>query len=156
MALSAVHAQDARGRVTSTIVADALAQLPAETPDNYNQIMGELAATGSEGIQMLGSMLKPAAEGVKNSTIEYALNGVAAYVSKDHEALRGGVREGLKAAVAKAGDNPNKAFLMTTPRSSRVCSATTIWATSRRARWRRSAAPRTRCWSSCRTKTPTA
>ena len=74
MALSAVHAQDARGRVTSTIVADALAQLPAETPDNYNQIMGELAATGSEGIQMLGSMLKPAAEGVKNSTIEYALS----------------------------------------------------------------------------------
>ena len=113
MALLAVHAQDARGRVTSTIVADALAQLPAETPDSYNQIMGELAATGSEGIQMLGSMLKPAAEGVKNSTIEYALNGVAAYVSKDHEALRGGVREGLKAAVAKAGDNPNKAFLMT-------------------------------------------
>jgi len=113
VAISAVHAQDARGRVTSTIVADALAQLPAETPDSYNQIMGELAATGSEGIQMLGAMLKPAAEGVRNSTVEYALNGVAAYVSKDHEALRGGVREGLKAAVAKAGDNPNKAFLLT-------------------------------------------
>lgn len=113
MPFASINAQDARGRVTSTIVADALAQLPAETPDQYNQVMGELAATGSEGIAMLGSMLKPAAEGVHNSTIEYALNGVAAYVSKGQESLRAGVREGLKAAVGKVGDNPNKAFLLT-------------------------------------------
>lgn len=113
MPFASINAQDARGRVTSTIVADALAQLPAETPDQYNQVMGELAATGSEGIAMLGSMLKPAGEGVKNATIEYALNGVASYVSKGQESLRAGVREGLKTAVAKVSDNPNKAFLLT-------------------------------------------
>lgn len=113
MPLASINAQDARGRVTSTIVADALAQLPAEMPDLYNQIMGEIAATGSEGVQMLGTMLRPAAEGVDNSPIEYALNGVASYVSKDNEALREGVREGLKGAIAKVGDNPNKAFLLT-------------------------------------------
>ena len=102
MPFATINAQDdARNRVTSTIVADALMQLPAQTPEVYNQVMSELAATGSEGVQMIADMLQVAAEGVNNSPMEYALQGVAAYVSKGNEALRGGVREGLKAAFAK-------------------------------------------------------
>ena len=36
MPLVAVNAQDNRNRATSTIVSDALAQMPAETPAVYN------------------------------------------------------------------------------------------------------------------------
>lgn len=109
-----VEAQDARGRVTSTIVADALNQLPAEDAGLYNQLMGELAATGSEGVEMIASMLKPAAEGVNNSPMEYALNGVAWYVTAEgNDALRDGVREGLRNAADKCGDATTKAFLLT-------------------------------------------
>ncbi len=113
MPLAAVNAQDARGRATSTIVADALAQLPAELPATYNQVMAELASTGAEGIEQLALMLSPMAEGVNNSAVEYAVNGVASYVSKDGAAQRDAVRAGLKAAIEKTTDNPNKAFLMT-------------------------------------------
>ncbi|OKY88633.1 MAG: hypothetical protein BHV70_07040 [Bacteroidales bacterium 55_9] len=111
---AAVEAQDARGRVTSTIVADALNQLPAEDAGLYNRLMGELAATGSEGVEMIASMLKPAAEGVNNSPMEYALNGVAWYVTESGNAsLRDGVREGLRNAADKCGDPTTKAFLLT-------------------------------------------
>ena len=113
MPFAAINAQDARNRATSTIVADALAQLPAEKPAQYNQIMAELAGTGAEGVEMLATMLKPAAEGVKNSTIEYALNGVASYVTKEGAAQRAAVRAGLKSAFPKVKDEPNQAFVMT-------------------------------------------
>lgn len=113
MPLAAVNAQDARGRATSTIVSDALAQMPAQTLDVYNQTMAELASTGAEGIEMLALMLEPMAEGVNNSPVEYAVNGVASYVTKEGAAQRDGVRAGLKAAIAKTTNNPNKAFLMT-------------------------------------------
>ena len=113
MPFAAINAQDSRGRATSTIVADALAQLPAELPTTYNQVMAELAATGAEGIEQLALMLEPMAEGVNNSAVEYAVNGVASFVTKDGAAQRDGVRAGLKAAIAKTDNNPNKAFLMT-------------------------------------------
>ena len=57
MPLVAVNAQDNRNRATSTIVSDALAQMPAETPAVYNQVMAELASTGAEGIEQLMDML---------------------------------------------------------------------------------------------------
>lgn len=110
--LAAVNAQDARNRATSTIISDALAQMPAQTQQIYNQTMAEIAATGAEGVEMLALMLEPMAEGVNNSPVEYAVNGVASFVSKDGAAQRDGVRAGLKAAIEKTTNNPNKAFLM--------------------------------------------
>lgn len=106
-------AQDARGRVTSTIVADALAMLPAAKRKAYDEAMADLASTGSEGIQQLASMLVPADQG-KNSTVEYALYGVTAYVmAPGRDELRDGVRDGLKKAIGTVTDNANRAFLMT-------------------------------------------
>lgn len=113
MPFASINAQDARNRVATTIVADAMAQLPAKNQQIYNETMDELAKTGAEGMQMMAAMLRPAAAGVNNSAIEYAINGVASYVSKGQESLRGGVREGLKKAIEKTTDNPTKAFLMT-------------------------------------------
>ena len=68
-------------RTTETIVARRiLAQLPAADAKVFNQVMGELAATGSKGVEMIAAMLVPADKG-KNATFEYALNGVVAYVT---------------------------------------------------------------------------
>ena len=44
----AAGAQDARQRTAETIVADALAQLPAQTPKAFDSLMQELAATGAD------------------------------------------------------------------------------------------------------------
>ncbi|MDE7443080.1 MAG: DUF1080 domain-containing protein, partial [Muribaculaceae bacterium] len=109
----AVMAQDARGRVTSTIVADALAQLPGQKQKNYNNARADLASTGTEGVVQLAGMLVPADKG-KNATVEYALYGLTAYVmAPGHEAERDAVREGLKASIDNCTDNPNRAFLLT-------------------------------------------
>jgi hypothetical protein len=104
---------DSRNRVTSTIIADGLAQLPAKNIGTFNQVMSEMAATGHEGIEMIADMLKPATEG-KNAVFEYAINGIVDYsLQPGNEKLRNGVNEGITNAIEKCTDNPNKAFLMT-------------------------------------------
>ena len=113
MPFASINAQDARNRVTSTIIADALATLPAENQEAYNKTMDELAKTGAEGIETICAMLRPAAEGVNNSAIEYAIHGVASYVSENHLTYQNGVRAGLKNAINKATNKPIQAFLMT-------------------------------------------
>ena len=108
----AAGAQDARQRTAETIVADALAQRPAQTPKAFDSLMQELAATGADGIRMMAGMLVPASEG-KNAVVEYALGGVVSYVSaQGREALAREVRTGLADAVAASTDKPNQAFLL--------------------------------------------
>ena len=115
MPLVALNAQeDARQRTAETIVADALAQLPAETPEIYNNTMAELVATGKAGVLMIADMLQVAKEGVNNSPMEYALSGVATYVTKAGDEQRKAVREGLKEAFAKEEAPVLKAYLMQT------------------------------------------
>ena len=92
----AAGAQDARQRTATTIVADALAQLPAQTSEVYNGLMRELASTGAAGVREMAGMLVPADKG-QNAVVEYALNGVADYVTD---------------AVAASTDKPNQAFLL--------------------------------------------
>ena len=108
-----VAAQDARMRTSETIIADALNQLPASEKKVLDEVMGELASTGAEGIAQVADMLVPASEG-KNAIVEYALNGVVAYVSAPgKEAEKAAVRKGLIQALEACTDNPNKAFLLT-------------------------------------------
>ena len=75
-----VVAQDARMRTSETIIADALNQLPASDKKVFDEVLGELVSTGAEGIAQVAGMLVPASEG-KNAIVEYALNGVVAYVT---------------------------------------------------------------------------
>lgn len=111
-AVNAQGTRDARHRTTATIIADGLAQLPAKDVTVFNTVMNEIASTGAAGVQSLADMLVPATEG-KNATVEYALAGLAAYVTdKGNAALRKNVREGVKASLAKCTDKPNKAFLL--------------------------------------------
>ena len=108
-----VVAQDARQRTAATVIADAMAQLPASTQETYNQVMGELASVGSDAVIQIADMLVPADKG-KNAMMEYALNGVVLYASAaGNEKMCADVRKGLMTAIDKCTDNPNKAFLMT-------------------------------------------
>ena len=109
---AAAQQPDARQRTTETIVADGLAQLPAADAKVFNQVMGELAATGAEGVGILADMLVPASQG-ENAAVEYALNGVASFVTAaGREQLRPAVCEGLLAALARCKDDANRAFLV--------------------------------------------
>lgn len=108
---AAAQQLDARQRNAETVIADGLAQFPAATPAVFNEVTGELAATGSAGVEMIAGMLVPADKG-KNATLEYALNGIAAYVTgPGHEALRAEVRKGFIRAIERCTDNANRAFL---------------------------------------------
>ena len=108
-----VVAQDARMRTSETIIADALNQLPASDKKVFDEVLGELVSTGAEGIAQVAGMLVPASEG-KNAIVEYALNGLVAYVTTPgKKAEKAIVRKGLIQALDTCKDNPNKAFLLT-------------------------------------------
>ena len=47
-AVQCVFGQAPQNRTTATIVADALAQLPAEKPQQYKQVMTSLLSSGEE------------------------------------------------------------------------------------------------------------
>ena len=105
-------AQDSRNRVASTIVADGLAQLPAQNLDALEQVMSEIAGTGAEGISMLVQYLNDSGEG-KGAAFEYAIDGLTSYVSQNgRENLRAPIREGLKKGIAAAKTNARKAFFV--------------------------------------------
>ena len=52
ISFSSVAQLDSRGRNAETIITDGLAQLPAKNPASYNEVIGEMAATGQKGIEM--------------------------------------------------------------------------------------------------------
>lgn len=105
-------AQDARQRTPQTIVADVLAEMPVDRHADYDTAMSDLLGTGSFGVTQLAKMLVPASQG-ENNRVEYALDGLVAYVSgRGTEAQRAAVCEGLDAAIKSCSDNPNKAFLI--------------------------------------------
>lgn len=109
---SMAFAQDARQRTPQTIVADVLAEIPMARHADFDTAMNDLLGTGSFGVTQLAKMLVPASQG-ENSRVEYALDGLVAYVSgQGTEAQRAAVCEGLDAAIKSCADNPNKAFLM--------------------------------------------
>lgn len=113
VAVSGSFAKDARQRDTKTIVADALAQLPIAQKADFNTVMNELMGTGAQGVEQLAGMLVPADKG-KNNIVEYGLDGVVAYASgHGTEAQIAELAKGLKNAIDKCTDNPNKAYLMT-------------------------------------------
>ena len=111
LSIGEAFAQDSRNRVASTIIADGLAQLPAQNLETLEQVMSEIAGTGAEGVQSLAAMLGPSDQG-KNATFQYAIDGLTSYVTqKGREAQRAAVKKGLEAALARCTDEGNKVFL---------------------------------------------
>lgn len=90
-----------------------IARFPAPTQVEFNAALSSLAETGKDGFMQLAGMLQPAAEG-QNSTVEYALAGLTAYLSAPgREDACATFREALKEAIPACTDNPNRAFMMT-------------------------------------------
>lgn len=82
LAFNPVIAQDAPGRTTATIVADALAQLPADKPADYTKTMTSLTSTGEEGLLSLIQMLK-VSDIQNNDVVEFAIAGWTNFAAND-------------------------------------------------------------------------
>ncbi len=100
------------GRTNKTIVADVLAQMPAEKQANYNKQIGDLASTGEEGIAMLVDMMNAPGKG-SNSQVEYALSGLTHYVgAQGQESARTTTVNGYLKALEKVQERETKAFII--------------------------------------------
>lgn len=103
---------DSRNRTPETVIADALAQMPAKDSESFKQLMGEMAATGSAGILQIASTMN--FEGNNTSAGEYALGGLQSYVTTpDGQKYRDEMRKGLKLAIDKTDNLRKKVYLIT-------------------------------------------
>lgn len=106
----AVYGQDARQRTVETIVADVLAQLPAQSGSDFETNFEDLAKSAPRSVEVLASMFKPLSEG-KNNLLQYAVAGLVTYAS-DAECYKEQVNLGLSHAIASCRDLDNKAFFL--------------------------------------------
>ena len=68
-----LQAQLPQGRTKATIIADALAQLPADNQTQYSQTMTDLVSTGEEGLlELIGRMNPPGNQ--SNERLDYAIS----------------------------------------------------------------------------------
>lgn len=105
-------AQAPANRTAKTIVADVLAQMPADTQEKYNQSIKELIASGEEGVLTLVGMLNPPGKGT-NASIDYALSGLSHYVMADgQEAARLATANAYLKALDRTKDAETKAFII--------------------------------------------
>lgn len=104
------QAQLAKGRTTSTIIADALAQLPAETPAQYNIVIADLVSTGEEGLlDLIGRMNPPGS--MSNEAYDFAISGWSHFVSKD-DSKRSVAANAYEKALGQSLDKEIKAFII--------------------------------------------
>ncbi len=104
------QAQLAAGRTKTTVIADALAQLPAETPQQYNQVIADLVTTGEEGLLELISKMNPPGN-QSNETIEFAITGWTHYTATDN-AAREATANAFEKALAQPLHNEIKAYVI--------------------------------------------
>lgn len=105
-------AQYPANRTAKTIVADVLAQMPAQQTEQYYTQVKDLASTGEEGVLLLVKMMNPLGKGA-NSQVEFALSGLSHYVSAEG---MGDKRQVVSGAYIKAldmvSDREIKAFII--------------------------------------------
>ncbi len=73
-----LFAQEPQNRTAQTVVADALAQLPAQNENEFRSIMGSLVKSNQAGYTILADMFNS----VNNEAVNYALSGLAQYLSR--------------------------------------------------------------------------
>jgi HEAT repeat protein len=107
-----VLAQAPSNRSSKTIVADVLAQMPAEQTSQYYDQIKELSTTGEEGVLQLVGRLNPPGQG-SNAPVEFALSGWANYVTGEGlEAVRLTTVNALAKSLEQVTDPYNKAFVI--------------------------------------------
>lgn len=105
-----MQAQLPKGRTQATVIADALAQLPADNQQKYNQIISDLASTGEEGLlELIGRMNPPGKE--SNEVVEYAISGWTNFVANDKE-QRSMTASAFEKALTQPLDKEVKAFVI--------------------------------------------
>lgn len=105
-------AQVPENRTAKTVIADALAQLPAQKASDYNKVIKEIVSTGQDGVLQLVDMMNPPGEG-DNSRIEYALSGLSHYVSAEgQESSRLVTSNAYLKTLETAKDRETKAFII--------------------------------------------
>ncbi len=110
LGISTAQAQLPAGRSKATVIADALAQLPASTQEQYNEVMADLVSTGEEGmLDLVGRMHPPGDQ--SNETIEFAITGWTHYVANDPTA-REMTANALNKALGQHLNKEVKAFLV--------------------------------------------
>lgn len=108
--VAGLYAQMPNGRTNATIVADALAQLPADTQGKFNQTIADLVSTGEEGLTNLINRLHAPGKG-SNETVEYAISGWTHYVAKD-DAQRTATAAAFRKALSNPLDKDTKAYII--------------------------------------------
>lgn len=107
-----ISAQTHINRTAKTIVADVLAQMPAQKSESYNNQLKDLSSTGEEGVLQLIKMMNTPGNG-SNSEVEYALSGLSHYVSaQGQEALRLTTSNAYIKALDMVTDREIKAFII--------------------------------------------
>lgn len=110
LTVNAVQAQLSTGRTLETVIADALAQLPADTQDKYNEVMADLISTGEEGLlDLIGRMNPPGSE--SNESLDFAITGWTHYAAKDKTA-REMSANAFEKALKRPLDKEVKAFVV--------------------------------------------
>ena len=105
---SMLMAQSPANRTSKTIVADVLAQMPAEQQAEYNKLINDLSSTGEEGVLMINAPGKGS-----NSNVDYALSGLTHYVmAKGEENARLVTANAYLKALDKVSDRETKAFII--------------------------------------------
>lgn len=103
-------AQTPQNRTNSTVIADVLAQLPAQTQPVYNKMMADLTSTGEEGLLYIIRQLN--APGNKsNEALDYAISGWTNFVAND-DAKRKEALGAFEKALTQSIDKENKAFVI--------------------------------------------
>jgi HEAT repeat protein len=109
---TAAFAQSPEGRTAKTIVADVLAQMPAQEEEQFNGLMRDLASTGEAGVLQLVGMMTPPGQGA-NARMEYALSGLTHWVSAEgSEAQLLATSNAYIKALGTASDREVKAFII--------------------------------------------
>lgn len=110
LATGALMAQLPQGRTSATIIADALAQLPADNQTQYNRTMTDLVSTGEQGLlDLIGRMNPPGNR--SNETLDYAISGWTNFVAND-DAKRILAANAFGKALNQPLDNEVKAFVI--------------------------------------------
>jgi HEAT repeat protein len=106
-----VLAQSPSNRTTTTIIADILAQIPAQNKEQYVQQQKDLLSTGESGILQLAKMLNTSPESTVKA--QYALNGLTTYTTEiQQETARLTVVNAYLKALDELSEVNSKAFII--------------------------------------------
>ena len=105
-----LQAQLPQGRTRATIIADALAQLPANNQNQYRRTMTDLVSTGEQGLlDLIGRMNPPGNQ--SNEVLDYAISGWTNFVAND-AAGRTIAANAFGKALNQSLNNEVKAFII--------------------------------------------